>query len=427
MTAFVPFDPVKKRTESTVKLGRTIFHVSKGAPQMILELVGTEGKIKDDITQTVTDFAKKGYRALGVARKTVKGKWDFVGMLALLDPARDDSADTIAKARAMGVSVKMITGDHIAIAEDIGEEVGLGKNMVVAEKLIKLSDTEAENMIENSDGFAEVFPEHKFRIVKLLQHHNHIVGMTGDGVNDAPALKVADVGIAVDGATDAAKSVADIVFTKPGISVIIDAIEESRKIFHRMTHYAIYRIAETIRVLLFITLSILVFQSYPVTALMIVLLAILNDAPIMTIAYDHVKFSHNPEHWDMKTLLEVATFLGIVGVFSSFGIYYIGRVVMHLSPLMLQSFIYLKLSVAGQLTVFVARTKHHFWSIKPAKILLAAVIITQSIATIIVVYGIVLPPIGWGLALFVWVYALVLFLITDLLKVQFYRFLGMVA
>jgi H+-transporting ATPase len=279
-------------------------------------------------------------------------------------------------------------------------------------------------VVEEAEGFAEVFPEHKYRIVELLQDKGHIVGMTGDGVNDAPALKKADSGIAVAGATDAAKSAADIVLTKPGLSVIIDAIKESRKIFQRMTNYSTYRIAETIRVLLFITSSILIFQFYPVTPLMIVLLALLNDLPIMTIAYDNVKYSDKSERWDMRTLLGIATFLGIIGVFSSFGILYIGYKVLKLNLLVLQSFIYLKLSVAGHLTVFVARTKGPFWSVKPAKPLLLAVIATQLVATIITVYGILLTPMGWGLALLVWGYALTLFVVTDFSKVRLYKLLN---
>jgi H+-transporting ATPase len=172
------------------------------------------------------------------------------------------------------------------------------------------------------------------------------------------------------------------------------------------------------------TASIVIFQFYPVTALMLVLLALLNDLPIMTIAYDNVKYSDKPEKWDMRTLLGIATFLGIIGVFSSFGILYIGLNVLKLNPLVLQSFIYLKLSIAGHLTVFVARTKGHFWSVKPAKPLLFAVIATQLTATIITVYGILLPAMGWGLAALVWGYALSLFVITDFAKVRLYKLLN---
>jgi H+-transporting ATPase len=422
---FRPFDPVSKRTEAEVQTeDGEMFKVSKGAPQAILSLVDDKKSISDQLEGDVEALAQKGYRALGVARTENHAGWNYVGLIGLYDPPREDSANTIKTAESMGVNLKMVTGDHVAIAKEISQQVNLGTKIVLPESFLEKPDSQAERVVEEAEGFAEVFPEHKYRIVELLQDKDHIVGMTGDGVNDAPALKKADTGIAVAGATDAAKSAADIVLTKPGLSVIIDAIKQSRKIFQRMTNYGTYRIAETIRVLLFITASIVVFQFYPVTALMIVLLALLNDLPIMTIAYDNVKYSGNPERWDMRTLLGIATFLGIIGVLSTFGILYIGTVVLNLDPLVLQSFIYLKLSVAGHLTVFVARTKGPFWSVKPAMPLLFAVIITQLVATIITVYGILLPAMGWELALLVWGYAVLLFLITDIAKVRLYRLLN---
>jgi H+-transporting ATPase len=425
VTSFKPFDPVVKRTEATVQSeDGSQFKVTKGAPQAILALIEDKKSISDKLTEDVDEFARKGYRALGVARTDKENRWQFAGLVALFDPPREDSAETIKTAQSMGVNVKMVTGDHIAIAKEISSQVNLGNDIVLPTAFLDRPDSEAQRVVEKAEGFAEVFPEHKYRIVDLLQREGHIVGMTGDGVNDAPALKKANAGIAVEGATDAAKSAADLVLTKPGLSVIIDAIKESRKIFQRMTNYGTYRIAETIRVLLFMTASIVIFQFYPVTALMLVLLALLNDLPIMTIAYDNVKYSDRPEKWDMRTLLGIATFLGIIGVFSTFGILYIGLVVLELDPLVLQSFIYLKLSVAGHLTVFVARTKGPFWSVKPAKPLLLAVIVTQLVATLITVYGILLPAMGWGLALLVWGYALVLFVITDFAKVRLYRLLN---
>jgi H+-transporting ATPase len=424
VTGFKPFDPVVKRTDATVQgEDGSQFKVTKGAPQAILALVEDKKSINDKLTEDVNEFAKKGYRALGVARTDKENRWQFAGLIALFDPARDDSAETIKTAQSMGVNVKMVTGDHIAIAKEISSQVNLGNDIVLPAAFLDKPDSEAQRVVEEAEGFAEVFPEHKYRIVQLLQSKGHIVGMTGDGVNDAPALKKANAGIAVEGATDAAKSAADLVLTKPGLSVIIDAIKESRKIFQRMTNYCTYRIAETIRILLFMTASIVIFKFFPINALMLVLLALLNDLPIMTIAYDNVKYSDRPEKWDMRTLLGIATFLGIIGVFSTFGILYIGLVVMKLNLIVLQSFIYLKLSVAGNMTVFVARTKGHFWSVKPAKQLLFASIAVQLTAIIITVYGVLLPAMGWGLAALVWGYALSLFVVTDFAKVRLYKLL----
>lgn len=425
ITKFKPFDPVSKRTEATVldSLNKA-FQVAKGAPQVILSLTKNDKDLQAKVDEIVEDFAQRGFRALAIAKTDEVNNWEIVGILSLFDPPRDDSASTIRTAQSMGIEVKIVTGDHIAIAKETAKTIGLGTNIVTPDAFLEKADRIAMDVVEKADGFAEVFPEHKYQIVQLLQKAGYFVGMTGDGVNDAPALKKADVGIAVAGATDAAKSAASIVLTKPGLSVIIDSIKQSRMIFQRMTNYSIYRIAETIRVLLFITASILVFNFYPITALMIVLLALLNDAPIMTIAFDNVQYSNQPERWNMNKLLSISTLIGIVGVFSSFGLLYIGKEVFHLGTEVLQAFIYLKLSVAGHLTVFVARTKSHFWSIKPAKPLFLAIVITQLIATLIAVYGILFPkPLGWAFAGFVWAYSLTMFVITDFLKVWFYKIL----
>ncbi|MGD8413783.1 MAG: HAD-IC family P-type ATPase, partial [Candidatus Latescibacterota bacterium] len=394
--------------------------VVKGAPQVVFSLVKDEGDGK--VTDQVDDLASKGYRAIGVARGT-GDEWAFVGLIALFDPPRDDSAETIKTAVDMGVGVKMITGDHAAIARQVAQQVGMGTGIKDVETFLDKPDREAVREIEAADGFAQVFPEHKFHIVELLQSAAHIVGMTGDGVNDAPALKKADVGIAVEGATDAAKSAAAIVLTEPGLSVIIDAIKSSREVFQRMNSYAIYRITETIRVLFFITLSIIVFNFYPVTALMIVLLALFNDAPIMAIAYDKVQYGSAPEKWNMRTVLGISTMLGLVGVAASFGIFYIAENVLNLTRDQVQSFIFLKLAVAGHLTIFLTRTRGPFWSSRPSGALFFSAVITKVLATLFVVYGWWVAPIGWTLAGYVWGYALVAFVITDFLKVRFLRLL----
>ena len=422
--SFKPFDPVIKRVESKIEdpSGKE-FMVSKGAPQSILALVLNKDDVSAKVDESVRRLASKGYRSLGVARTNLQGIWEFVGIISLHDPPREDSKETIKTAKSMGIDIKMITGDHIDIAKEIARELDLGTNIQDASQIIDKTDKEIQNVVEQADGFAQVFPEHKYQIVGALQAKGHIVGMTGDGVNDAPALKKADVGIAVFGATDVAKSAAHIVLTQPGISVIIDAIQESRKIFQRMNNYAIYRISETIRVLFFLVFSIIAFSFYPITPLMIVLLAILNDLPIMTIAYDNVKISSSPERWDMRKILGIATGLGIIGVVSTFVLLYIGMNVFDLKIGPLQSLIYLKLSVAGHMLFFVARTRGHFWTVKPALKLFLAIIVTQTIATIITAQGILVPAIGWNNALFVWGYALAWFLITDFMKDPIYKLL----
>ncbi len=432
---FQPFDPISKRTEADISADGTKFKVAKGAPQAIASL--TEETV--DIEEYVNKFAAKGHRALAVARTNAAGKWILVGMIALYDPAREDSAQTIKIAKEMGLDVKMVTGDHTAIAKETCKSINLGTNIIKAETLLNKSDKEAAEMIKQADGFAEVYPEHKYRIVELLQKNGHIVGMTGDGVNDAPALKKADTGIAVAGATDAAKSAAAIVLTKPGLSVIIDAIKQSRKIFERMTNYSIYRIAETIRVLIFMTLAILIYNDYPVTAFMIVLLALFNDFPIMTIASDNVYYSQYPTRWNLKRLLVIASFLGIIGVIHSFFMLFLGlnwtwlnlfnvdpATGNHVAKDALKTFIYLKLSLAGQLTILVARTKSHFWSVKPSKPLLTAIIGTQVVVFTLVltgVFGNALPQLPIHDVVFLFFEVIAFFLITDFIKVGLYNIL----
>jgi H+-transporting ATPase len=417
---------VHKRTEATVKgTDGKEFKVTKGAPQVIVALADDAGT-KDAVDRAVNEFAARGFRSLGVAKAEGDGKWQFLGVLPLFDPPRDDAKATIAAALKMGVTVKMVTGDALAIAQETAKKLGMGTNILDAGSLGDVKKEENKTvtaLIEKADGFAQVFPEHKFHIVDVLQKHGHIVGMTGDGVNDAPALKKADCGIAVSGATDAARAAAAIVLLTPGLSVVIDAIKESRRIFQRMNSYAIYRIAETLRVLLFMTFAILIFNFYPLTAVMIVMLALLNDGAILSIAYDNVQYKNQPEVWDMRMVLGIATVLGIIGPVAAFGLFYLGDRVFHLDRLHVQTLMYLMLSVAGHLTIFLSRTRGPFWSIRPAPILLIAVFGTQTLATLIAVYGLFMTPLGWKWAAFVWGYAIVWFLINDRLKLLGYKVL----
>ncbi|ORB74167.1 plasma-membrane proton-efflux P-type ATPase [Mycobacterium scrofulaceum] len=420
---FVPFDPVSKRTEALVRdpEGRT-FRVSKGAPQVIAALCGGDGA-SAEVDRVVERFAARGYRALGVAKTDGGGSWRLMGVLALADPPREDSAATITAARELGIDVKMVTGDQVAIGREIARQVGLGDQILDAAIL----DGGGDNLgarVEATDGFAQVFPEHKYHIVRLMQGRGHIVGMTGDGVNDAPALKQADAGIAVSGATDAARAAADVVLLAPGLSVIVAAIGLAREIFARLTSYATYRIAETIRVLLLITLAVVSMNFFPVTAAMIVFLALLNDGAILSIAYDHVRGSPRPVRWDMRAVLTIATVLGVIGVVATFTLFFIADRVFGLSHDFIRTMIYLKLSVAGQLTIFLTRSRGPFWSRPaPAPLLLGAVITAQSAATLISVYGVAMTPLGWRWAGLVWGYSVLWFLFNDRIKLIAYRWL----
>jgi len=417
--AFQPFDPVRKRAEAEVRQDGRRFKVAKGAPQAIAALVEAGGDLAARIRGATDELAAHGYRTLGVARTDDDGRWCFLGLLPLFDPPRDDSAETIATIKSMGLDIRMVTGDHSAIAREVASELGLGTNIVSAHEVFEHDGADGDGVrIEAADGFAEVFPEHKFKIVRTLQQAGKIVGMTGDGVNDAPALKQADIGIAVSGATDAARAAADLVLTAPGLSVIVTAVEEARKIFARMRSYAVFRIAETIRVLGFITLSIIIFDFYPVTPIMLVLLAVLNDFPIMMIAYDNVRVAQRPVRWIMSKVLAVAVVAGTTGVIATFILFWIARDILQLPPEQIQTVIFLKLLVAGHLTIYITRSERWFWQRPwPAARLFWTTEATQLAGTLAAVYGWLLEPIGWSYALMVWAYALLWFPLNNAVRV----------
>jgi len=428
---YVPFDPIHKRTEATItNTHGATFLVTKGAPQVVMEISQLTDQETQQAQQAVDNFAEQGYRTLGVAcKKSDSEPWQFLGIISLFDPPREDSAETIANAQSYGVNMKILTGDNQAIAKQISRKLGLGTNILPAHSLYLDHDGRRNSSdgecIEKMDGFSEVFPEHKFSIVKRLQERNHIVGMTGDGVNDAPALKQADVGIAVSGATDAARAAADLVLTAPGLSVIINAIEEARRIFERMNAYAIYRICETIRIMLFVVLTMIFFNFYPITAIMIILLAFLNDIPIMSIAYDHTTLEKKPVRWNMHQVITVATVMGVVGVLGSFGMLLIAMDWLKLDIAQIQTYVFLKMAVAGHLVLFVARSKDYFWRQPwPAPIMIWSALITKLAATLLAAYGLgLMTPITWSEIALIWGYSIGSALLTDAVKVQVYRHL----
>jgi H+-transporting ATPase len=431
---FVPFDPVHKKTESTIRNSENrTFKVTKGAPQVIMELCRMSPEMTARAQQAVDALASKGYRTLGVARSEKSGAWEFLGILPLFDPPREDSAATIAHAREHGIEIKMVTGDDVAIGREIAGKLGLGTDIQPASQLfgkgvdIDHLRAEAISQIEKASGFARVFPEHKYGIVRALQSHGHIVGMTGDGVNDAPAIKQADVGIAVNGATDAARAAADLVLTAPGLSVIVSAVEEARRIFERMNSYAIYRIVETIRIMFFVVLAMVFYNFYPITAIMIILLALFNDVPIMAIAFDNTLVDPKPVRWSMRRVLTVSTVLGLTGVAGSFLMLIIAKNWLQLDIAQIQTFIFLKMAVAGHLTLFVTRTPRMFLRRPfPAPVLLWSAIITKLLATLFVIYPFgLITPIHWRTVGIIWAYCIVWLFMGDMAKLAVQRHLEM--
>ena len=497
---FIPFDPISKKTEAIIEIDDKEIVATKGAPQVIIEMCNLDNDTKNNIYKKIKEFADEGFRTLAVAYKE-GSSFEFLGLIPLYDPPRVDSKEAIKEAQNRGVKVKMVTGDNIAVAKYISRVLGIGENIysikelknethdeyivlaeviskallksmnlsqneikqkvaeiinIVKEEIgqrlkkgsVKRHESEIVKIIEEASGFAEVYPEDKYFIVSQLQKADHIVGMTGDGVNDAPALKKADAGIAVSGATDAARAAADIVLLTPGLKVIVDAIKEARITFERMKSYTIFRIAETMRIIIFMTLAIVVFNFYPITALMIIILALLNDIPILAIAYDNTKVEKRPVRWDMKEMLILSSWLGIAGVLSSFMIFYITMIYLKAHPesaiflpnvpdwvdmkdetswlSFVQSLFFAKMVVAGHGTIYNTRIDNWFFKRPyPSWILFLATFSTRVIGTIIAVYGFgLITPIGWNWALFIWVYALVWFVFNDAVKmavIGYYR------
>ncbi len=423
-TAYVPFDPVAKRTEATIKdsSGR-IFKVTKGMPPVVFELTKLNAEDKANALKIVSDFAAKGYRTLAAARTDVSGAWILLGILPMYDPPRPDSKETIARAADYGVTVKMVTGDDVAIAETIAEQLGLGSKIVAASDIFVGEVGKGDIPLETAknvcvaQGFGRVFPEHKWAIVKSAQELGQIVGMTGDGVNDAPALKQADVGIAVSGATAAARAAAALILTAPGLSVIIRGIEEARKTFARMMGYAYYRVAMTINIMVFVVLAMIVLNLQALTPIMIILLALLDDVPVMLIAFDNATVDPMPVKWDMYKVLMTSFILATVGVVQSLVIgHYLYRD-LGLPLAQVQTGMFMQLVIAGHLLLFSTRAKGPFWKPPlPCARLFWAIMGTQAVAALMAAYGILVARISWSIIGFIWVYNLVWLFVVDFVK-----------
>ncbi|KAL5141089.1 Plasma membrane ATPase 4 [Glycine soja] len=410
---FLPFNPVDKRTALTYIDANGNWHrASKGAPEQIMSLCN----LRDDAKKK--EVPEKTKESAGAP-------WQFVGLLSLFDPPRHDSAETIRRALNLGVNVKMITGDQLAIAKETGRRLGMGTNMYPSASLLgqdkdaSIAALPVEELIEKADGFAGVFPEHKYEIVKKLQERKHICGMTGDGVNDAPALKKADIGIAVADATDAARSASDIVLTEPGLSVIISAVLTSRAIFQRMKNYT------------FGFMFIALIWKFDFSPFMVLIIAILNDGTIMTISKDRVKPSPLPDSWKLNEIFATGVVLGgylalMTVIFfwaikeTTFFPDKFGVRPIHDNPDEMTAALYLQVSIVSQALIFVTRSRSWSFIERPGLLLVTAFVIAQLIATVIAVYAnwgfARIQGIGWGWAGVIWLYSIVFYFPLDIMK-----------
>ncbi|RUP43095.1 hypothetical protein BC936DRAFT_137620 [Jimgerdemannia flammicorona] len=328
----------------------------------------------------VLTVAARGLRALGVAR-TVPGdleRYQLVGMISLLDPPRPDSALTIRECKFLGVDVKMITGDQLIIAKEVAHRLGMGRVILDANHLVdpNKSEEEVTDHCERADGFAQVIPEHKYRVVELLQKKGLLVGMTGDGVNDAPALKKANVGIAVHGCTDAARSAADIVLLAPGLATIVDGIKTSRAIFQRMRSYALYRITSTVHFLIFFFI-VTIAENWQMPAILLILICVLNDAATLVIAVDNTQISPKPDKWRLGQLITLSIVLACFLTIMSFAHYFVAKLVMNVTPLQLNTIMYLHISSCPHFVIFSTRVPGYLWENIPSLLFFVVIIATQ--------------------------------------------------
>lgn len=458
---FVPFDPTIKRTEATIKgPDNKVFKVTKGAPHVLLEMTYNKDDIRKEVEDTVLGLAYRGIRSLAVActDHNAQDRWVFMGIMTFLDPPRPDTKITIQRCKEFGITTKMITGDHKAIAIEMCKRLNMGSNVLGAEKLPVKTPEELESdtlgrefgpLIMNADGFAQVFPEHKYLIVEALRQNGHIVGMTGDGVNDAPALKRADVGIAVSGATDAARASADIVLTEAGLSTIATAVITSRKIFTRMKNFVIYRVACTVQLLFFFFLAVIIFKpsnydpTWPdyfyIPVLALVTITILNDGTLIAVAYDNVDAGRLPEKWELRNLYLVSTVIGVIAMASSLILLSMGLSSHESGSFMnwlggacadmtfgeIVTMMYLKIALSDYLTLFNARTKGYCWLSTPSKVLVGAAVFSLLASTFLAAYWpendeLEMQPIAWEVVLFVWVYTFLWSFLQDFGKVICY-------
>ncbi|EPQ52391.1 plasma membrane H+-transporting ATPase [Gloeophyllum trabeum ATCC 11539] len=449
---FKPFNPVDKRTEITYRETSSgkLKRVTKGMTGIIIELCtrNKTDEIENRLEADVEEFATRGLRALAVAYEELDGQdhegegngFELIGLLAIFDPPRDDTKQTIDDALALGVKVKMVTGDQLAIAKETGRRLGLGDHMYPA-KVLKEGPAAGgkhatlDEMIMDADGFAGVFPEHKYEIVKRLQALGHLCAMTGDGANDAPALSRANVGIAVEGATDAARGAADIVLTEPGLSTIVHAIRGSRVIFQRMRNYSIYACAVTIRIV--VCFAILAFAwKFDFPPFMVLIIALLNDGTIMTLSVDRVLPSNTPDSWDLAEIFSYAVAYGLYLTASTvalvaviletsffqdkFGVRLSGNLTDHRNDPQLHTIVYLQVAVISQALIFVTRSHGFFFMERPSFALMGAFVIAQVISSIIAAYG------NWGFTNIhaieggwigiVWVWNIIWFIPLDWIK-----------
>lgn len=421
---FLPFDPSLKRTEGTVIIDGSQLEIAKGAAHVIISLCSNlDEDNKSKYQKRLDEFAETGFRTIAVAMSKSKDNWEFKGLIALYDPPRPDSKELIDELHNLGVETKMITGDNIAVAKEIASELDIGDKIldITQAKSSKASDIK-EN-IKEADGFSDVYPEDKYTIVKSLQAYKYIVGMTGDGVNDAPALKQAEVGIAVSTATDVAKSSAALVLTKDGIEVITEAVKESRRIFRRMITYSMVKISKVFQIIGFIAIIYIALHFLAISPFLLVLLIFTNDIVNIAISTDNENYSAKPNMWNVRSIMSLSVVIGILLIIQSLSLLPIELDFLHLTIAQFETATFLMFDISDNFMVYNLRTRDPFWKIKPSKTLLLSSVFGIGLGLVLSLTGTFMAGISLEMVGFIFIFAFVFLLIIDLIKMNIFKHL----
>ena len=391
--SFVPFDPKTRKTEALVQRDNREFKVVKGAVSIIAQACGLDEDAINHLESRMSKFAAKGYRTLAVAKTNDQKRPELVGLVALYDMPRPDSKQLIQELRELGISVKMLTGDALPIAKEIATDVGLGEKVIKAADLkefIKENPINAAEAADKSDVFAEIYPEDKYTIVRSLQANKHVVGMTGDGVNDAPALRQAEVGIAVSNATEVAKGAASVVLVNEGLTSIVDLVKNGRVIYERITAWILSKIVRTLQIATFVVLSFLLTGNYVVSAFAIILLFFMTDFVKVALSTDNLSWSRKPDEWNITSIVKASVILSLLIIAESFALLSVALNVFHLTAAdeTLYTFTFEILFCSAMFLIFNVRERGHFWSSRPSRTLLAAIILSMMAATIVTTTGV---------------------------------------
>ncbi len=425
--SYTPFNPATKRTEAEVEASGRKYRVVKGAAQVIIGMCkGLEKATLAEVDREIESFSQKGYRTIAVAQ-SVDGDPEnltLTGLVPLADPARPDSRKMIEEIKELGVKPLMLTGDSLAIAREIAGQVGIGTNIIRLSDIKDLSEDEQAKRAATSDGFAEIYPEDKYKIVKLLQSKGYMVGMTGDGVNDAPALKQAEMGIAVSNSADVAKASASVVLTQPGVSVIVEAVKRSRETYQRMLTWVINKVTKVIQVVGLLTIGFFVMHSMVLSLLGMSLLVFANDFVTMSLATDNVKHTVAPNNWNVRDITLASLVVGALLVIEGILAVWAGAKIFHLEFVQLQTFVMLMLVFTSQFRVIIVRERRFFWDSLPGKALMASTVLATIAFVFLGIYGIIVPALTSYQVLAVLGFSIVFTLAMDLPKYYAFKAFG---